>query len=427
MRRTWAGLVLTGVLAVTAVACGEGGSPVVEAPDGGATGPTATLPPPEGLPAFYGAPDPIPDAEPGTLLRDEVVPTQGVAGTVHRVLYASRSALDEPVVVSGLVAVPDTPAPEGGYPVLAWAHGTTGIADACAPSLLGAPSIPLLDRFLALGYVVAATDYEGLGTPGRHPYVVGDSEGHGVLDSVRAAGQVDGVTLDGRFVVWGHSQGGHAALFAQHQAAGYAPELTLVGTVSGAPPSQFSLFFAALGANPAGTPLLLLVAAGFNAAYGDSGAPLDAVLTPGGVTAVDVVDRGCDLSAGIADVVASGVDLSAIVADDPANVPSWSALLTGSDPGAFTEPAPSPLLVIHGGADALIPPALSALMFQHLCDIGQDETRWVYPGTDHGSVIPASTDDMLTWIQHRFAGDPTPDAMVPAGQPDVETQSCPAG
>jgi hypothetical protein len=100
------------------------------------------------------------------------------------------------VAVSGSVAVPTGKPPKGGWPVITWAHGTTGVADVCAPSrdFAGTPN-PTgetyingdLSAWLAAGYAVLRTDYQGLGTPGKHPYLIGKAEGRGVLDIVQAA------------------------------------------------------------------------------------------------------------------------------------------------------------------------------------------------------------------------------------------------
>ncbi len=160
-----------------------------------------------------------------------------------------------------------TPPPAGGYRVVSWAHGTTGIADECAPSLGGPLTVWAANDLLDRGYVVTATDYEGLGTPGRHPYIVGESEARGVIDSVRAARALlgsDVVSAD--YAVWGHSQGGHATMFVLHIADTWAPELHLEGVVAGAPPSQFDLVYQYLAASPFKY-YLLMVAAGVNAAY----------------------------------------------------------------------------------------------------------------------------------------------------------------
>ena len=120
--------------------------------------------------------------------------------------------------------------------VVAWAHGTTGVARQCAPSLYPAALrwIPGLANAIGRGYVVAATDYPGLGTVGVHPYLIGESEGRAVLDSVRAARHLDGAGANEHFAVWGHSQGGHAVLFAGALAPRYAPELRLAGVAAAA-------------------------------------------------------------------------------------------------------------------------------------------------------------------------------------------------
>jgi pimeloyl-ACP methyl ester carboxylesterase len=132
--------------------------------------------------------------------------------------------------------------------VIAYTHGTGGVASDCAPSLVtNQAQQPLLfeggGELLRAGYVVAASDYEGLGTPGPHPYLVGESEAMNELDVVRAARNLTEAHAGDEFVVWGHSQGGHASLFTGQLAAGYAPELRLLGVVAGAPmPNLADLF-----------------------------------------------------------------------------------------------------------------------------------------------------------------------------------------
>ena len=115
-------------------------------------------------------------------------------------LYGSTGVDGNAVAVSGTVSIPKGKAPKGGWPVITWAHGTTGIADACAPSRDSASNpahaiidyaYPLLQRWLKAGYAVVRTDYEGLGTPGDHPYLIGRSEGYSTLDMVRAARKLD--------------------------------------------------------------------------------------------------------------------------------------------------------------------------------------------------------------------------------------------
>src|SRR5690606_11859805 len=124
---------------------------------------------------------------------------------------------------------------------------TTGIARPCAPSNTADPlkGIPDMTGALEQGWVIALTDYPGLGTPSPHPYLVGESEGRAVLDSVRAVHALDdelglGVDLDDRYAIWGHSQGGQAALFAGQLAADYLGDHPLVGVAALAPATKLT-------------------------------------------------------------------------------------------------------------------------------------------------------------------------------------------
>ncbi len=296
-----------------------------------------TIAAPEGLPEFYAVPDPLPAGQPGDVIKTEPVASTKLHGTLTRVMYHSRSIRDQDIPVTGLVAVPNTPPPDGGYPVISWAHGTAGIADTCAPSLAPDGYATLANALLDAGYVVVGTDYEGLATPGRHPYIVGESEARGTLDIVRAARALPDAHASDRYLVWGHSQGGHAAMFALHIADSWAPELHLVGVVAGAPPSQLSLIYAALQTSPF-KHYLLMAAAGLNAAYGDTAAPLDAVLTPKGIDALANVDKGCsgDIAKATADI-----PTSAVTKADPSTVPAWAKVLNDNDPASSRPPRKS--------------------------------------------------------------------------------------
>src|SRR5436305_7906337 len=156
----------------------------------------------------------------------------------YRILYKSTGFDGRPAAVSGLVVVPEGAPPRGGRRVIAFTHGTVGVASGCAPSLQTADISQVLEglgSFIAQGYVVAATDYAGLGTPGPNPYLVGRVEADNALDSVRAAHRLRPAHAGVQFAVWGHSQGGQASLFAGQLAGSYAPDLHLVGAAAGAP------------------------------------------------------------------------------------------------------------------------------------------------------------------------------------------------
>jgi hypothetical protein len=180
--------------------------------------------------SFYDAPKSLLDGEPGSVVRQERIDGAPLGAAAYRVLYRSTGLTGEPIFVSGVVVVPPGEAPAGSRPIIAWAHPTTGITPRCAPSLaiFLFQQIQGLRSFVAHGCVVAATDYPGLGTPQTHPYLVGDSEARAVIDAVRVAGAMPGSGGGKRFVVWGHSQGGQAALFTGLIAKTYAPELTFL-------------------------------------------------------------------------------------------------------------------------------------------------------------------------------------------------------
>ena len=191
----------------------------------------------------------------GTLIWSRQLPANEGAGRTDFVLYASKSFPgNRKITVSGTVSVPEGAPPAGGWPVISWAHGTTGLADQCAPSLGGdqgsyGGAEPLIASWLDRGYAVVATDYEGLGTPGIHPFLVGPSEGRGVVDIVRAGRQLD-TRLANNMVIAGHSQGGHASLFATGLAPTWGSGINHQGTIAYAPPANLALQAQGIGALP---------------------------------------------------------------------------------------------------------------------------------------------------------------------------------
>src|SRR6202035_1282766 len=181
--------------------------------------------------AFYDPPSDLPH-QPGALLRSEplkdVILPAGVRG--WRILYATTVNDSTPATAVATVFAPTDP-PVGPRPVIAWEHGTTGLLQKCMPSLLSAPTagIPGRDRIVKAGWVVVETDYSFAEKGGPHPYLIGEGEARAALDAVRAARQMSEPTLDKRMVVWGHSQGGHAALWTGSVGARLAQGLASLG------------------------------------------------------------------------------------------------------------------------------------------------------------------------------------------------------
>ncbi len=380
---------------------------------------TSTTTPAAALPAFYTVPDPLPAGGPGALIKSEDLgPVPG--GERYRVMYHSRSIQGADIAVTGLVFVPSTPAPAKGRPVLAWAHGTTGEADQCAPSLGGYDPV-YLTEWLARGYVVAATDYQGLGTPGLHPYLVGDSEGRGVLDSVRAAEALPGSHASDTVMIFGHSQGGHAALFANQLAPTYAPELHVLGTIAAAPASQLYAAWNLIETSAVVGAAVILMGAAFADQY--PALRLSDVYTPEAIARMGVVDTGCQ-----SDVEKAYADLTGpeIVKRPAADVPAWRAALLQSEPGY--QLGESPVLVVHGTDDDEVPYIASQVLVPRMCSTGQVVDFVTYPGQTHEGILTAGQTTMLHWADERLAGAPAPDTCPPPAQaqPAVARTAAPA-
>lgn len=189
--------------------------------------------------AFYRPPANRP-AEPGALLRHEAF-VRGVppGAQAWRMLYTTTRADGTAAVASAIVMASRAPSNKP-RPIIAWTHGTTGVVSGCAPSLLDNPfaNVPALRQLIDKGWVYVATDYVGQGTAGPHPYLIGEGEARSALDSIRALRQMEGILAGDGVVVWGHSQGGHAALWTGIAAPAYAPEVNILGVAAIAPASD---------------------------------------------------------------------------------------------------------------------------------------------------------------------------------------------
>jgi predicted esterase len=176
----------------------------------------------------------------GTLIRKEPLKPQmwpGNTAAAYRIFYQGLAYHGGRRLVTGSAFIPLGDPPADGWPVVAFAHGTTGLGDSAAPSRAGLSKLERVHvgDWLGAGYAVAATDYEGLATPGPHPYFNGEAVADDVIDSVRATRQL-GYALSPKWIVAGFSQGGHAAMFTAIVATAYAPELDFRGALAFGPP-----------------------------------------------------------------------------------------------------------------------------------------------------------------------------------------------
>lgn len=363
--------------------------------------------------AFYTPPKPMPGKVHGDAvwIRKEGEPDRlSSARTNQLLLYRSTGVNGKQVAVSGLVHLPKGKPPKGGWPVVTYAHGTTGLGDQCAPSRNPGEGVihgltvyiePFLNRLLDAGFAVVRTDYEGLGTKGVHPYLVGRSEGRATLDMVRAARQAH-KALGRRVVIAGHSQGGHAAVFAAALAPKYTPELLVRGTAALAPAAQLDEIWAGLSAADQPTRLTgyaAIIARAFDAAYPEIG------------VASLLSDRGKELypltlSRCIDQITAADSEFSKMAPRDlfreGADFGPLTNALAVNDPTDLK--LRTPLLVQQGSADTTVFPSLTENMVNGLRQRGAKVTYNVYENVDHGGIAtgePQQT-DTFAWISKRL-------------------------
>ena len=357
-------------------------------------------------PAFYELPDPLPTGDPGEIVRSEPIASTMSGSKAWRVLYHSTDLDGTDIVVSGVVVAPDTPAPDGGRTVVAWAHPTTGAAPRCAPSV-GLDPFDLIEGLRALiaaGYVVAATDYPGMGADGPNSYLVGKSEGNSVLDAARAARALPDAGANADLLLWGHSQGGHAALFAAQMAADYAPEFTLEAVATAAPATDLGALLTAVMGDVSGVTISSYALDAYASAYADRGATLSSILTPAGVEATPRMAGLCLIgqNAAIHDIARPLV--GSYYATSPTSVEPWAGLLSENSPGG--SPIGVPLFIAQGEADTLVNPATTRSFADNACAAGERVTFLSLPGVGHGEVALKSVDRVVAWFGAVQRGDP---------------------
>lgn len=342
---------------------------------------------------FYVVPDPLPHGEPGELIRVQVVSTTTTHATV-RIMYHSRDGMNRDRAVTGMLTYPLGEAPPEGWPVISHAHGTTGLGSKCAPSRAGRAvwnwNLPA---------VAVESDYIGMGPVGEvHAYMSRASEGHSVIDAVRAARNLEGTGASERWLTIGGSQGGHGAQSAHELAAVHAPELELLGTVSMAP------------------------AAMFLRSYGDLDALVHRVVGVMGVMGVSTEHPDLDPAdyaspAGLQAMAASETECTTEVARnvltvpfdefyhrDPMTTEPARSIVDGNDVGH--QKADAPLLLVQGTADMTVVPERTRDLNARLCRNGQVTEYVEVQGADHGNVGSAYSAQIRAWMEARLAGQP---------------------
>jgi alpha-beta hydrolase superfamily lysophospholipase len=353
---------------------------------------------------FYTPPQPLPQGKLGSIIRKEPLSSNLPQGAqAWRVMYLSTDLKGQPMAVTGTIVAPNGTSVKPRN-IIAWAHGTTGIQSKCGVSHTSDPyqQTPAIERMLAEGFVVTITDYPGLGTPGVHPYMVGQVAAQSVLDSVRAARQIVEVSAGDKFVVWGASQGGNSALWTAQLVKTYAPELKLLGVAASAPAINLRKIAEFNLDKPVGGIFLGYVFAAWSAVY--PGADLDKIIKPEERSTFNRMIEPCFTApAGFLPIIKNLRTPAQYLSVDILKTEPWSTLFQKNTPSGSIK---VPILIAHGTADSLIPVELSEAEAARRCKAGEDVQFARYPGSSHDAREDTAV-YILGWVVDRFAGRPT--------------------
>lgn len=388
----------------------------------------------------------------GQVIAREAIATPIAGAMAWRIAYVSSDMADHPTIATGLVIAPVGPPPEGGRPVMSWAHGTTGTAQNCGPSQVIDPVVPLneyflpsgnswtdygvpaLAEFIKAGYVVVATDYQGLGGGGRHQYQLAETQARDAIDAIRAAGAMKETGAGPKAIIYGWSQGAAAVLAAASDPDYLARKGTafdgieLLGGVAMAP-SDFRTLAPAAQLNDAGGQAmmagaskafsssvnnfnhLLMTLWGAQAAYPDK-LKLSDVLTEEGVAFVnEVMGNKCVHASSDTINYTYGDQFTSLLRPDPANARDWAQTLI--DSAGHDVKAVAPIIIYWGTRDTVVPPVMHKLYREHMCKLGGNVARVQLAGNLTHFATPAASQPLyLPWIADRLAGTPTPDGCA---------------
>lgn len=345
----------------------------------------------------------------GTIITRERVPAAQLppgAAAAERVEYVTRDQAGHIAPSSGIYWIPQGTPPPGGWKIVSWAHGTTGIGDDCAPSRTktGSGVDAAVTAALKAGYAVTATDYAGLGTAEQTEYLGGRAAAHSVLDMIRAA-RWEESRLSNDWVSMGHSQGGHAALFAGHMARSYAPELRLHEVIAAAPASGIESVFSAftprvpsLGKGNVVGGLLLFILAGLDHARPDL--HVRDHLTTEGEKYLELAHEKCSADFSEAMRAVSPGSLVARAFSDKTFTDALSDYMSVPTNGWKV-----PIRIDHGLLDPVVPYALSMALVHRLRAAGADVSFVTHTRADHTSVVTQSLDDELRTVAQAFSRD----------------------
>jgi len=391
-----------------AVACGGGHQ---------ATSATKTVPVLSVTTAGYALPAHLATGAPGTLVAARAAPAQAHelgAAQAWQVLYHSTDLSGHDIAVSALILVPHGRVPAAGWFVVAWAHGTSGLADECAPSI--APelahdptAVNEVRAFLRRGWAVVAPDYPGLGTPGIHTYLIGQANARAVIDSVTAAHALLAARISASWVTVGHSEGGQTALFVAQVARQRAPQWKYLGTVALAPASTLDALIplAELTHDPVEQAYMIYALEGLST--------VDPHLHVANLLTAPAQPVLADTISGCIDTITNDLQhrhLDRLLAAGAATIARLNAELALYD-NPDHAPAAEPILIAQGTADNDVPSPATDGLVTRLCALGDHLAYRHYPGLDHGAVVAGSLNAVTSWITARLTNTAPPTTCRP--------------
>ncbi|MDI5978649.1 lipase family protein [Amycolatopsis magusensis] len=357
--------------------------------------------------SFYTPPSPLPAGKAGDVIRwrPSIPGLNTLNANAWEVMYLSVNALGQPNAVTGTVLVPKGVDPAKA-PIVGFAVGTQGPAFKCTPSKAISRGTlydqPAINDSLSAGYAVAVTDYEGYSSKTTPTYIVGQSMGPAVIDSVRAAQNFSPAKLSksAKVIFQGYSQGGGGALWAAEKQPSYAPELNLVGAVAGGVPADLNEVAKGLDGY-LGFGFLAFAAVGLDSAYPDL--KLDSYLNDTGRTELENARK----NACVVELLANYPfkKISDYTTSNPLDTPQWQARLAQNKLGA--NPPKVPVFQYHAAVDEIVNTPQADTLHKTYCGKGVT-LQWNTYVAEHLTGIFAGNGDAHKWMTERFAGASAP-------------------
>lgn len=326
-----------------------------------------------------------------------------------RILYRSTGQLGNPITASGMVFVPKGDAPEGGWPIVVWGHGTSGVGDKCSPSKnpdlydngTWLVYLKQVNKLVKEGYVVVAPDYEGMGTPGLHTYLLSDALGKVSIDGVRATKLLVPETSN-KWAAIGHSEGGQASIAAGELADSYGLGLDYRGAVAYAPANNNLAQLMYVIENPeaidsSSAPYLAYEAVGMrsiNPSFNYAN-----FLGPLFLTRMNDAEKHCWTEWFTVDNANIEPTFENTLNPNWSSDPTVQAYFTAID-NVGKRPAAGPVLILQGEADGLI--GVLPILQADMCSQHTKVHAITYSNTGHDEVVDAAWPDARKWLARRF-------------------------